>query len=474
MKRKKIIPIALVNLMIIIPIMLLIAVLNNNIISELTTKDIQSVTRLTENNIYADITREFIEPVNTSLVMAQNTFAYNWMNEDTEETEKRMAEYLSSIQNTFGYDSVFWVPHETLSYYHPGGTDAKVDLNDDYAFWYTSRIDARDDYAVIINTELLDDFALTAYIDANITDSQGNFLGVAGIGKRVEHLQDILNRYINNHDVRAYLVDENGLILIHDNHEFIKNKTFYDLEDISNERSLLAKNDGLPFETLVNDELIITQYIPMLDWYLVVTKDTSDLTPVLNEYNTKIFIAFSLAVVAILFATSITISKYKKQIISLSNTDQLTDIPNRRIFENALNEIIKSRDKSPCSLALFDLDNLKIINDEYGHDKGDFALRTVSKKVLEFVNEDDIVARVGGDEFGIIISDDLFNAKKILEAFIDEINSDKSLSVINATVSIGLTDLRITDSASSIYKRADEALYLSKSLGKKHLQVSKD
>ncbi|MCH4889669.1 diguanylate cyclase [Acidaminobacter sp. JC074] len=473
MKNKRIIPITLINLMIIIPIMVVIAILNNNIINDLTNRDIQNVTRLTQNNIYADITREFIEPVNASIVMAQNTFAFDWMNEDTLETEERMAEYLTALQEALGYDSVFWIPHETLSYYHPGGTDAKVDLEDEYAFWYTDRIDAEDDYAVIVNTEQLDDYALTAYIDANIEDADGNFIGVAGVGKRIVHLQDILNRYTVNQEVTAYLVDSEGMILIHDNPELIKFSTFYELENIKKASDYLEKNDGLPVEKQVGDEFMITQYIPMLDWYLVVKKSESNIASSVNENNIKNFVAFSVGVIAIMIATSMTISRYKKQIISLSNTDQLTDMPNRRIFENALKEVIKNKEKLDYSLALFDLDNLKNINDEYGHDKGDFALKRVTRKLQKYVTENDLVARVGGDEFGVLIADEIEKAKSLLEDFIEDVNNDPDLSAIHATVSIGLTDLRKDDNESSIYKRADQTLYVSKTSGKKHLQVSK-
>lgn len=157
MKNRQVMPI---NLVVIIGIMAAVAILSQNVISELTLEDIQNVTRLTKTNIHAEISQELIEPVNTSIIMAQNTLVYNFMNQDGPDTEEKIVKYLSAVQNITGYESVFWVPHGTLSYYHPGGNDAKVNLESDEALWYKNRIDADDVYSISVNTEQLDDWAL--------------------------------------------------------------------------------------------------------------------------------------------------------------------------------------------------------------------------------------------------------------------------------------------------------------------------
>lgn len=102
--------------------------------------------------------------------------------------------------------------------------------------------------------------------------------------------------------------------------------------------------------------------------------------------------------------------KYKelsKHYNRLANYDELTGIPNRRLFFNKLELAVKNYKKSGKKFALvfIDLDGFKAINDSYGHDIGDSLLVEVSNKFVALIRKQDIIARVGGDEFVIIFSD---------------------------------------------------------------------
>lgn len=294
---------------------------------------------------------------------------------------------------------------------------------------------------------------------------------MTGVGKRIGHLQEILTRYINNQGVEAYLINDEGLIQIHRDASLIQNTMFYDQESVSKTTLDLQKNGGLPVEKQIGDKFLIIQYMPMLDWYLVVTKSTSELTPALNQYSFKIYVALAIAVLTMMLATSMTIARYKKQIISLSNMDQLTSLPNRTIFENMFEYAVNSEQKHSFCLAIFDIDNLKKINDQYGHDKGDYTLKAVAKIAFDHIKEPNLVARVGGDEFAVIIIKPLEKARKILEDFFIDVQSDVDLKAIEATVSIGVTESKFSDAKTTIYKRADEALYQSKESGKNNIKV---
>ncbi|WP_430885563.1 diguanylate cyclase domain-containing protein [Fusibacter sp. JL216-2] len=472
MKKKRIIPINYINLAVVLTVTLVIAILTQNIISELTIRDIKNVTRLTYTNIYAEITQELAEPVNTSVVMAQNTLLFDFMDEDTPETESKLAEYLSAIQEVTGYESVFVIPDSTLSYYHPGGTDAKVDLESDDAYWYTARIDAKDYYGLVVNTEQLDDLALTIYVDANINDKNGNFAGIAGVGKRIIHLQDILTSYLENQGVEAYIVKDNGLIMVHKDNDIIKNTSFYDLENIPNDAIDIPSSQEKPLEKMIDERFYIIHHIPMIDWYLVVKKSTSELTGTLSQYSIQIITALVLGAMIILIVTNYAISMYKNQIISLSNIDHLTDIPNRTIFESNLSEALRNTHIQRFSLALFDLDNLKHINDSLGHDKGDYTLKLISELATDLFDSPDCVSRVGGDEFAVILYRPIHEAQSLLEDFQNRIKTNINLQKIGATVSVGITESKTTDTETDIYKRADEALYRSKKTGKDKIHIS--
>lgn len=472
MKRKRIIPINAINLTVIITVMLFVAFLTQNVINELTMRDIQNVTRLTHTNIFTEIRQEMIEPINSSLIMAQNTLLLDFMDEDTPETEEKIAEYLTAIQEATGYESVFMTPDSTLNYYHPGGTDAKVDIESEHAYWYTNRIDAEDAYGFVVNTENLDNWALTIYVDANIKDRQGNFAGVAGVGKRITHLQEILSNYQESQGVAAYIVDDKGEIKVHEDSTYIKNKFFYDIENIDSDAIEISQNAGAPIEKVIGNKMYIIQYIPKLEWYLVVSKNASELTGTLNLYSKQVLFTIALGVVIMLLVTNYAISMYKKQIITLSNIDHLTDVPNRTIFEYTLEEAVKNNESKTFSLAIFDLDNLKKINDNLGHDKGDFTLKLIAKLAKETFKSPDLVSRIGGDEFAVIIYKPLNEARVIMEVFQQLIHTNADLQALEATVSIGITEGSQSNTGTTIYKRADEALYKSKNAGKDTIHVS--
>ncbi len=471
MKNKRVIPINAINLAVVITVTVFVAMLTQNIIKELTIRDIQNVTRLTLTNIYAEINQELIEPVNTSITMAQNTLLFDFMDQDTSETEDKMAEYLSAIQKAMGYESVFVIPYSTLNYYYPGGTDEKVKLESDDAFWYKARIDAKDPYALVVNTEQLDNLALTAYVDANIKDKNGNFVGIAGVGKRITHFQAILTRYLDKQGVEAYLTNSEGLILVHQDNKLIKETSFYDLESITPDVINIKQSRGESIEKLVDNRFYIIQYIPMLDWYLVVKKSSSEFTGLLNHYTIKVLAALTLGALVILSVTNYAISMYKNQIVNLSNIDHLTDIPNRTIFDFALQEAVRNVEKQAFCLALFDLDNLKTINDSYGHDKGDHVLMLIASIAKASFKTPDFISRVGGDEFAVIIYNPLEEAKLQLEAFHNDIKTNIDLQSLGGTISAGITKGDKLDTKTTIYKRADEGLYKSKSTGKDKIHV---
>ncbi len=472
MKKKRIIPINYINLTVVLVVTLFIAIVTQNIISELTIRDIKNVTRLTYTNIYAEINQELAEPVNTSVIMAQNTLLFDFMDQDTPQTEAKMAEYLSAIQNVTGYESVFVVPDSTLSYYHPGGTDAKVDVESDEAYWYTVRMDATDRYGLVVNTEQLDNLALTIYVDANMNDINGNFAGVAGVGKRIIHLQDILTSYLDNQGVEAYIINDEGLVMVHQDNDIIKNTSFYDLENIESQAVDVQQSQTKSIEKMIDNRFFIIRYIPMIDWYLVVKKSTSDLTGTLSQYSHQIMTALGLGALVILLVTNYAISMYKNQIINLSNIDHLTDIPNRTIFDSALREALKTTYNRSFSLAIFDLDNLKQINDSLGHDMGDYTLKLISELARDIFQKPDFVSRVGGDEFAVILYKPIHEAQVMLEDFQSRIKANINLQKIGATVSVGITESQVSDSETDIYKRADEALYRSKNTGKDMIHIS--
>ena len=158
----------------------------------------------------------------------------------------------------------------------------------------------------------------------------------------------------------------------------------------------------------------------------------------------------------------------------LAITDHLTELPNRRFVMGQLQLLFEasSVDARPLSCLMIDVDEFKEINDRYGHDAGDLALKQLAQKIRHSVRSDDILCRLGGDEFIVVCpGTSLEGAMKVGEQIRKEVSSLKvSLGqavVVAVSISIGAacTSQGIGD-ASALLKAADEALMEAKRSGR--------
>jgi diguanylate cyclase (GGDEF)-like protein len=167
------------------------------------------------------------------------------------------------------------------------------------------------------------------------------------------------------------------------------------------------------------------------------------------------------------------VGRKEQYITELATRDALTGIFNLRYFNERLTQEISiaRRHHTPLSLIYFDLDFFKKVNDQH------IVLQKVTHKVKEMVRAHDIFARVGGEEFAILLPrcsqiDAISNAERIRKAVEDleiEFNTDQSL---NVTISAGVVSWHRDEPGREFYKRADEELYLAKQQGRNRV-VSK-
>jgi diguanylate cyclase (GGDEF)-like protein/PAS domain S-box-containing protein len=175
----------------------------------------------------------------------------------------------------------------------------------------------------------------------------------------------------------------------------------------------------------------------------------------------------------------------EEKVLNLSRIDSLTDIPNRRCFDNFLNTEWKrcNRQGLPISLALIDLDHFKLINDTYGHQAGDRCLKLVGDVLKEFSKRpSDICARYGGEEFVIVYGNtDLEEAKVLVEKALNKIRllnipNENSPTLPTLTVSVGLATMRPREhnNQSDLIKESDKSLYSAKNNGRNQIHFSSD
>lgn len=154
----------------------------------------------------------------------------------------------------------------------------------------------------------------------------------------------------------------------------------------------------------------------------------------------------------------------------LAHRDPLVDLPNRRSFLANLDRLIAriNRYGGEAALLFVDLDGLKAINDRFGHDAGDKALVEVARLLVASVRESDFVARLAGDEFGILLeySDELSawqTALRVVEA-VDDCQFCVEAACLSLSVAVGVGVVKRGDTAQSVLARADKEMYRIKAI----------
>ncbi|MGO4870658.1 MAG: PleD family two-component system response regulator [Roseiarcus sp.] len=168
-----------------------------------------------------------------------------------------------------------------------------------------------------------------------------------------------------------------------------------------------------------------------------------------------------------------------QQSIELALFDPLTGLNNRRFMENHLATMLDNARvrRAPLTLMILDIDHFKRVNDTYGHDCGDEVLKAFADRLRGIIRGGDLLCRLGGEEFVIVMPGvNVQAATRIAERARLAIQQeqfviDPSGRMIPVTVSIGIAERSADGDASSLYRRADQALYRAKAEGRNRVSA---
>lgn len=195
------------------------------------------------------------------------------------------------------------------------------------------------------------------------------------------------------------------------------------------------------------------------------------------DYVTK---PFSVPVLMARVSTHVTIKKQADVLRHLAQTDELTGIYNRRyLFEMISRERSRAaRSRKPVSIAVFDIDYFKKVNDTYGHDAGDEVLREFTYRIKSSLREHDVLGRVGGEEFIVLLPEtDCDQASIVLEKLLSVVKSLPFKLPKGGTLSLTSSAGMATSAdgmfeVAAIVKAADENLYEAKESGRDRFVAS--
>lgn len=175
------------------------------------------------------------------------------------------------------------------------------------------------------------------------------------------------------------------------------------------------------------------------------------------------------------------LSEANNRLQFLATHDSLTGLPNRLLLFDRLEQAIKKSQRSNAKFALFfvDLDDFKKVNDTYGHAVGDRVLQLVGEILMESVRDSDTVARLAGDEFALILydvetmSDISTVSQKINRSLNEPLDIREGQIIVTASLGVSLFPRHGHD-ADTLFKKADEVMYIAKERGKNQCLIAED
>jgi diguanylate cyclase len=158
----------------------------------------------------------------------------------------------------------------------------------------------------------------------------------------------------------------------------------------------------------------------------------------------------------------------RRRLRTLANLDTLTQVPNRRHFQELADRALRQDEPGTAVLVTFDIDHFKRINDLFGHAAGDRALRLVSSAMMESLRSHDVPGRQGGDEFVLLLRrttpDDAFGVAARITSEVQRRTEGQQLPTL--TLSFGLVQIGFGEGTAAALRRADQAMYEAKRQGR--------
>lgn len=197
---------------------------------------------------------------------------------------------------------------------------------------------------------------------------------------------------------------------------------------------------------------------------------------------TDVFVPIILAVPLLLFFTGKLreLAIAHQRLTLYASTDSLTQVMNRAAFSTLVDAYLGSvrehEDAARGALLIIDADNFKSVNDRYGHDRGDEALRLIAQTIKNSLRGPDIVGRIGGEEFGVFLpGSDIHQAASVAERIrmaISDAEFNPSGERRQLTVSVGGASFERLIPFTELYRIADQRLYAAKDQGRNRSLVA--
>ncbi|MCI1208614.1 MAG: sensor domain-containing diguanylate cyclase [Treponema sp.] len=441
---------------------------------DLAEQHLKNIVTLADLNIEKFIENTMSRPVTVSKTMANDSFLKSWMQQESGHTDKayfeKLYNYLDAYREKYGYSTVFCISEATGRYYYQDGLNKTISRTDPHDIWYYSFIKSGQEYDLEVDTSEENNDRITIFVNFRVENADGRLLGVIGVGLQVNFLENLIRFYEDDYGLSIYIINSSNVqtSFTGKTDNFIGGEELQKLVGNTNPIQL-DKSEKARVQWFTVDgslKCLITSYNKTLGWYLIVEKDTATISNTFRERIRKNILFMLITLAACITVITFIFINYNQMIVISENKDEVTGLPNRKLFLKLLPPFIRKQKKQPLSLFMFDIDNFKTINDTYGHMFGNEILKMTGKALTSIMEDDGLAARWGGDEFIGVMALDCREAEKRLGRLQNELNSRTDDKRRNITFSAGLVPVNRKQGIDQTVGEADAALYCSKQNGR--------
>ncbi len=418
----------------------------------------KQVRLMVASRIYDAVEAKLNGPFLVAKTMAGDVYLMDALDREEERDEEEMVTemriYLEGVKTSTKCSTAFLVSDATNRYYTEHGLNKVIaPSSDPHDVWYPKFLNSSVPYMLNVDTDEDNGLSRTIFIDTVIRSRSQSLLGVCGVGIPLGDLQKMFLSYEKTYQCKVNLVDDTGLVMV-DSDSINVETTTCDISSAGPSSQFFYEPRGLNGYTVI-------KYLDGFHWYLVVADNRSaavkeaEFSPEFLVWGLVFFLLTSLAGYFLLVRSPVRVLARKNR--GDSRKDPLTGLCNRNYFKEIYGEHGIFNTTRYQSIAVFDIDYFKEANDTLD---GDDVLLMVTKHVSDIVGEKGQIFRWGGDEFMMLLELPAESAYDLCRWFCSEVAKDGRV-----TVSVGVTEVRLSDTIKKNYYRAAQACYLVKEMG---------
>ncbi|BAP43717.1 sensor domain-containing diguanylate cyclase [Pseudomonas sp. LJDD11] len=435
---------------------------------------------LTSDTVYSEIQKDLVRPTLIASMMSRDTFMRDWV-VSGENNPEQIIRYLREVHDHYGAYTSFFISEKTGIYYQAKGILKTIKPGEPRDAWYYRVRDMSEPYEISFDPDMANQDRPSFFINYKVFDYNNRFIGAAGVGLTVDAVVKLIDRYQQRYDRGVFFVDTRGVVVLTGTssspHDPQAGQTLLDLPGLGTlmEKLPQANSDSYEYTAEGADSFVNVRFIPELNWFLFVTKkENGALDGIRHSLYLNLAICLAVTLIVMLLLNK-TLHRYQSRLEAQATLDPLTGLPNRRGFNLLASNTLDS--PGPVTALLLDLDHFKHLNDTHGHLAGDAVLAGFAEDLKSCLRQSDVICRWGGEEFIVLLKDsDLAGGQRVAEQIrrlAEQHDYFFSGSMLQVTVSVGLTERLPNDNLHDLIARADRALYQAKLSGRNQVCVER-